>query len=332
MASTAPFRVHIQNPPDDKLFEITTRQWQEACARNPEAAEGVEVSFASDDAGFTAAMPAADAVISWTSEIRKRFPCPAPRLKLIQCTSAGLDRLAPYGWVPPGVWLCNNAGTHSAKAGEFGIMAILMLANHMPLFASCQRKGQWHKAFGSVLAGRTVVIVGVGSLGGGVAQRAKQFDLHVIGVRTSGEPHPHCDRVVADADLDSVLPLADFLVLTMPLTPKTKGMITAARLDLLKPGAGLVNLARGAVIDQDAMIARLESGRLGGAVCDVFVPEPVPPEHRLWTTPNLVMTPHMCADDPNTYNPSTLDIFFRNLTAWRRGARPPNAIDTARGY
>ena len=151
-------------------------------------------------------------------------------------------------------------------------------------------------------------------------------------MRTRAEPHPACTQVVAVADLDQVLPGAEFLVLAAPLTPATKGLLSRARLALLPQGAGLINVGRGGLADQDAVLDALDSGHLGGAVLDVFVPEPLPEGHRVWTTRNLVVTPHISADDPNTYNPLTLDIFFKNLRAYRQGAALPNLFDVARGY
>jgi phosphoglycerate dehydrogenase-like enzyme len=138
--------------------------------------------------------------------------------------------------------------------------------------------------------------------------------------------------VVGTGALDAVLPEADFVLLSLPLTPATRGMFTRARLNRMKSTAGLVNMARGLVIDQDALCDKLDRGELSGAVLDVFVPEPVPAESRLWTTRNLIMTPHVSSDDLATYIPTTLDIFFRNLSCWRRGEALPNAIDPKLGY
>jgi phosphoglycerate dehydrogenase-like enzyme len=129
-----------------------------------------------------------------------------------------------------------------------------------------------------------------------------------------------------------VLPEADVVVLAMPLTPQSEGMFDRRRLSLMKPGAGLVNMARGSVIDQDALADLLEAGKLGGAVIDVTVPEPLPPGHRLWTVPNLTIVPHVSSDDPDTYTPKTLDILLANLAALERGESPPTAIDPARWY
>ena len=134
------------------------------------------------------------------------------------------------------------------------------------------------------------------------------------------------------AGLDRVLPATEFLVLACPLTEATRGLMDRRRLGLLPRGAGLVNIGRGALVDQDALCDLLDGGHLSGAVLDVFTPEPIPPGHRLWTTRNLIISPHTSADDPATYNPRSLDMFFDNLRAWREGRRMPNLFDPARGY
>ena len=260
------------------------------------------------------------------------FPCPAPHLKLLFLTNAGLDRLAPFDWLPPKVALMNNRGTHAAKAGEFGIMSVLMLANRIPAMATNQRAGRWQKLWGSVLSGRRMTIVGLGVLGGAVAEHGRRFGLRVTGVRTSATPHPHCDRVVATTDLDAVLPETDFLVLACPLTEQTRGLLDRRRLGLLPRGTGLVNIGRGDLVDQEAVCDLLDDGHLSGAVLDVFSPEPIPAGHRLWTTPNLIISPHTSADDPATYNAHSLAIFLDNLRAYQAGQPLPNLFDTARGY
>ena len=187
-------------------------------------------------------------------------------------------------------------------------------------------------AAGSVLAGRHVVVVGLGALGGSAAQHARAFGMRVTGVRHTAAPHPGCDTVVGMDGLDAVLDDAEFLFLAPPLTPGTKGLLSRERIARLPKGAGLVNIGRGGLVDQDAVMDALDAGHLGGAVLDVFVPEPVPPGHRLWTTPNLVMTPHVSADDPATYAAASLDIMLANLREIAAGRPPPNLFDPARGY
>jgi glyoxylate/hydroxypyruvate reductase len=129
-----------------------------------------------------------------------------------------------------------------------------------------------------------------------------------------------------------VLPQTEFLVLACPLTDATRGLIDRRRLDMLPRGAGLVNIGRGALIDQDALCDLLDAEKLSGAVLDVFTPEPIPQGHRLWSTRNLIISPHTSVDDPNTYNARSLDLFFDNLRASREGKSMPNLFDPARGY
>jgi glyoxylate/hydroxypyruvate reductase A len=329
-------RIHIQNPENEVLFAVTPAQFQAAQARHPDLG-GLRPSFANDTAGLHAALPEAEVLITWTKVVAKHFPegalpALAPKLRVIFCTSAGLDRLAPFAWLPPDVSLLNNRGTHAAKAGEFGLMALLMLANNIPTFAQDQQKQVWAPRFGSVLAGRTVCVVGLGALGGAVAERAAQFGMNVLGVRSGSAPHPACARVVAQDALDTVLPEAEFLVLACPLTPQTRGLLDRRRLGLLPKGAKVVNIARGPVWDEEALCDVLEAGHLSGAVTDVASQEPLPEGHRLWTAPNLFITPHMSADDPATYNDDSLDILFANLRALRDGQPMPQRVDPKRGY
>jgi glyoxylate/hydroxypyruvate reductase A len=323
-------RIHLQNPIDDKLFHFSRAMWDEAAARTGET--GHSATIGTGPAEFAAAMADAEALVCDAGIVKAWFPCPAPHLKLLFLTNAGLDRLAPFDWLPPGVALMNNRGTHAAKAGEFGIMAVLMLANRIPEMMTHQRAERWQKLWGSVLGGRRMTVVGLGVLGGAVAEHGRRFGLHVTGVRTSATPHPHCDRVVATTDLDAVLPETDFLVLACPLTDQTRGLLDRRRLNLLPRGAGLVNIGRGDLVDQDAVCDLLDNGHLSGAVLDVFTPEPIPAGHRLWTTPNLVVSPHTSADDPATYNRHSLEIFLDNVRAYRAGQPLPNLFDTVRGY
>ncbi len=325
-------RIHVQNLPGDPEFAVTPAQWAAAAARAPDVSAGHDVTFGETPEAFRAAIGEAEALVAQTGAVRRLFPADAPRLKLIYCTAAGLDSLAPFDQFPPGAALLNNRGTHGAKAGEYGIMALLMLAAGVPGFATAQRAGQWAPRHGSVLAGRRVTVAGLGTLGGAVAGQAARFGMRVTGVRTWAEPHPACAEVVALSTLDAVLGDTEFLVLALPLTDATRRVLDRRRIALLRPGAGVVNIGRGALLDQDALCDALDGGHLSGAVLDVFVPEPVPPGHRLWTTPNLLMTPHVSADDPDTYIPLSLDIFFRNLRAYRDGTPLPNWFDTARGY
>jgi glyoxylate/hydroxypyruvate reductase A len=325
-------RIHIQNPIDDPLFLFSHEQWDEAATRAGDIARGHEVTLGDTDDDFAAGMEDAEVLVTEMGVMLRLFPCRAPKLRLIFVTSAGLERLAPYDWLPGNVTLLNNSGTHSRKAGEFGIMAVLMLANGVPQLVTNQRAGTWKKHWGSTVGGRRLTVVGLGGMGAPIASWGRKFGLLVTGVRTAAAPHPDCDAVVTIAELDQVLPTTDYLALAAPLTAATRGMLDRRRLELLPKGAGIVNIGRGALVDQDALCDLLDAGHLSGAVLDVFTPEPIPDGHRLWTTPNVIISPHSSVDEPATYNPVSLDIFFENLRALHDGRPMPNVFDTSRGY
>jgi len=325
-------RIHLQNPDGDPLFDFSRTMWDAAVARAPDIGSGHDVSLGVTPADFIAGMRDAESLVTDASVIKALFPCSAPNLKLLFLTNAGLDKLAPFGWLPPGVVLMNNRGTHAAKSGEFAIMSILMLANRIPTMVTNQRQGAWRKLWGSVLAGRRLTVVGLGTLGGATAEHAARFGMRVTGVRAHPAPHPACEQVIGTDAIDDVLPETEFLVLACPLTDATRGLMTRTRLESLPSGAGVLNIGRGELLDQDALCDLMDQDHLSGAVLDVFTPEPIPPGHRLWSTRNLVISPHTSADDPATYNPHSLDIFLDNLRAWRDGRPLPNRFDIARGY
>ncbi len=324
-------RIHIQNVPDMFGDAVTMDDWVEAAARAGIADGAHDVSHGSTVEEFHAVAPEIEALVTATSATRSLFPADAPRLRLMFCTSAGLDAV-PFDALPPGVQVLNNRGTHGPKAGEYGIMALLMLANYVPALVTQQRAGEWTRRSSTVLAGRRVTVLGLGSLGGAVAEHAARFGMHVTGVRARPAPHPACAQVVGTDQLDAVLPDTEFLVLATPLTDATRTILDRRRIALLPPEAGVINIGRGALVEQDALCDALDAGALCGAVLDVFVPEPVPPGHRLWTTRNLIMTPHVSSDDKLAYNARSLDIFIENLAAFQAGQPLPNLFDRARGY
>ena len=325
-------RIHLQNPANDPLFDFSLAMWDAAAARMGETGAGHGVSVGRSAADFHVALAEAEALVCDASVIKAEFPCQAPRLKLLFVTNAGLDRLSPFGWLPPGAILMNNRGAHAAKAGEFGIMSVLMLASHIPAMVTDQRAGRWRKRWGAVVTHQPLTLIGLGALGGAIARQATALGMEVTGVRARPAPHPHCARVIGTDALDEALTRTRFLVLACPLTQDTRGLIDRRRLALLPQDAGVVNIGRGELMDQDALCDALDTGHLSGAVLDVFVPEPIPEGHRLWTTRNLIVSPHTAADDPATYNPISLDLFLDNLRAFREGRDPPSRFDIARGY
>lgn len=256
----------------------------------------------------------------------------APRLRWIHIIGAGIEPLLPLDWLPPGLVLTNNSGVHVEKMRESAMMALLALNARLPEIVTNQRKARWDAIFTSRISGKTVLVVGLGKMGGAVASAAKVLGVRVIGVRRSGMPHPDVERVVAVDALDSMLPDADFVVLATPLTPQTRHLIDRRRIGLMKKGAGFLNIGRAGSIDHDALVAALGSGALSGAIVDVHDPEPLPGSSPLWGADNLILTPHVTSDDLDQYLPKTYDLVFANAARLLRGEPLLNAVDPALGY
>jgi phosphoglycerate dehydrogenase-like enzyme len=213
-----------------------------------------------------------------------------PRLKVVQTLTAGFDRVRPH--VPVGALLCNARGVHDASTAEWVVGVAVAALRQFPYFATEQAAGRWSYRFTDSLAGKTVLIVGYGSIGQAVDRRLAGFDVDVLRVARSAR-----DGVRAASDLPALLPLADVVILLAPVTPDTIGMVDAAFLAAMKDGALLINAARGVLVVTDALVAEVSSGRLSAAM-DVTDPEPLPPGHPLWSLPNVLITPHIGASTP----------------------------------
>jgi len=322
--------VHVQNDPHQSpVFAVTPERFEAAARRHRPLLRRIVVTYGQDVHAFDVQMKTAEVLIVGHLEPGD-LATRAPALRWIQSTNAGVEDVV--GRVPAGVVLTNASGVHGPKGGEFALTALLMLNHAVPHFATRQRERRWDQRFTSTIGGKTVVVVGLGALGEGVARQARRFGLRVIGIRRSGKPHRLADQVYPPHQMHKALPQADFLVITTPLTAETRGLVGRRDLDLLPRHASVVNLGRGAVLDTTALAEKLARGELGGAVLDVVDREPLPPESPLWTTPNLVITPHCAVDDGLRYIPRCLDIFFDNLRRYLARRPLRNRVDAGRGY
>jgi len=208
-----------------------------------------------------------------------------PKLRLVQLQSAGAEQVIPF--VPPGVTLATARGAHDASVAEWIMSVVLAHLHYLPRFVLAQRAGKWDFTLTGELAGKTVLILGYGSIGAAVGRRLAGFDVDLLAVAR----HPR-SGVSGIAELPALLPRADIVVLLVPVTPATRGMVDAKFLAQLHDGALVVNAARGAIVDTDALLAELSSGRLYAAL-DVTDPEPLPAGHPLWSAPGLILTPHV---------------------------------------
>jgi phosphoglycerate dehydrogenase-like enzyme len=207
------------------------------------------------------------------------------RLRVVQLLSAGAE--AWIGNVPDGVALCDARGVHSSSTSEWAVTAILSYLRDFPYFARKQEAGEWATRFTDELAGKHVLIVGAGAIGEAIAARLAPFEVSVSMMARSARRGVH-----SVAELPELLPAADVVVLIVPLTAATVGMVDADFLSRMRDGALLVNAARGPVVDTEALVVELAKGRLGVAM-DVTDPEPLPPGHPLWSMPNVLLTPHV---------------------------------------
>ena len=335
-------KLHIKNnhagpdtfpstPESESVFTISMEKFKESLKQHAGLAEKLDVFVDWDTDHFEQSMKAAEVLLTWDLPTENLAEV-APRLKWIHCIGAGVEHMCPMDWVPEGVTITNNKGAHADKAGEFALMAVLMLHNKMPTILSNQRQSHWQSLFSTPISGKTVGLVGVGSIGGGAAKQLSKLPVHIIGVTRHGKPHEHVDEMVAMDQLDNVLPRMDYIFVSTPSTPETNGLFDRERLQSLKPGAGIINVGRGSVIDYNAVADLLVSGHLSGAVIDVFEQEPLPADSPLWSAPNFIVTPHVSADDGDNYIPITLDLFFNNMQRYIAGETLLNIVRPELGY
>ena len=235
-------------------------------------------------------------------------------LKYVQLTSAGLDRLPAAKMEAEGVEIRNARGVYSVPMAEYALGGVLEIYKRFPQFRESQTRHAWEKRRDlQELSGKTVCILGCGSIGSECARRFTAFDCSVIGVATARRSQPFFEEVVALEDLDTVLPQADVVVVTIPLTETTRHLLDESRFARMKPGALLVNMARGAIVDTDALLAALKSGHLSGAVLDVFEEEPLGADSELWDLENVLITPHNSFVSDRVQQRMT-QVIFENLT------------------
>ena len=335
-------KIHVKNnhwapgsfPTDaegEKNFTITKEHFAQALNNFPEIKEKVEIFVDWDEDNFKTSMANSDILVAWdfsTINLKKV----APNLKWIHVISAGVEHLHPLDWMFDGLVLTNSSGAHTKKAGEYGLMSILMLQNHMTKIITNQKNNSFVSLFSNPIAGKTVVLVGTGNLGTSMAKLVAPLGVNIIGVNKRGRITEGCSKVISIDKIDTVLPDADFLYLAVPETPETKNLISKERLNMLKPTCGIVNIGRQSVMDYDVLCEKLSNNEIAGAILDVFTHEPIEKNSKLWNIPNLVITPHVSSDDNGNYVKLTLDIFIKNLKLFIENKELSNQVDKKLGY
>ena len=252
----------------------------------------------------------------------------ARRLRWVQVMGAGVDSFldAPF---PPKVILTRLEGVFGPWMTEYTFAWMLWGTQHVESLRTAQRSARWEPIMPRLLRGRTLGLIGLGSTGRTIARAARAFSMRVIGLNRSGRRVPEVERVYRRPGVRELLRASDYVVLAAPLTPESRGIIGEAELRAMRPGAWLLNIGRGALVQEDALLRALRERWIAGAVLDVFLEEPLPPTHPFWEMPNVVVTPHISGpNDPAEIAP----IFNDNLQRFLQGRPLRGRVDLRRGY
>ncbi|MEM8903472.1 MAG: D-2-hydroxyacid dehydrogenase [Actinomycetota bacterium] len=255
----------------------------------------------------------------------------AERLRLLQMTGAGVDSVLPAVGLRDDVAICNAVGIHLPEMAEFVLGMVLSLHLGVPKLVDQQRAHDWSWVLHPALAGRRVVILGTGKIGVGCAELLRAVGLRVDGVSRSGAPVEGFDRVVTVERRLELLDGADIVVVLVPLTSETVGLVGRDELSVLAPGSQLVDVSRGGIVDHDALRWALREGPLAAAALDVFDPEPLPADDPMWDEPNVLITPHVAALS-SAYFDRLVGVLVENVGRLREGRPLINVVDRDRGY
>jgi phosphoglycerate dehydrogenase-like enzyme len=298
-----------------------------------------EVNFTHALTDSEASSVLATADIALASRLSAAMVEAAPRLRWVHSTAAAVGILPLRELAVRGITVTNSRGIQAVPIAEHVMGGLLVLARRFNLMLEAQRERRWiqddltRDAWPWSLYGRKMTIVGFGTIGQEVARRAHAFGMHVTGIRRRLDQPvpPFVDSMVGPGQLNDAVRGADVLVISAPFLAGTDRMIRAEHIALLNPGAIIINVARGKIVDEPAMIAALQDGRLGGAVLDVFEREPLDPASVLWSLPNVVISPHSAGVRPDHWG-EVIDLFSENLRRFQRGEPLLNMVNCDAGY
>jgi phosphoglycerate dehydrogenase-like enzyme len=272
---------------------------------------------------FAQAAPEADVILNWTGsrELLRQVWHTAPHVRWIHSRSAGLDELLFPELAGSRVLVTNARGVFSEILGEFVIGAVLFFAKGFRRMVRSQDAGVWDEFDTVQIAGQTLGVIGFGDIGRAAGRRAEAMGMHVLPLHR-GDPSERKHDLVA---------LSDYILLSAPLTPETRGIIGAPDLSAMKPTAVLINVGRGPLVDEPALVAALREKRIAGAALDVFHAEPLPPGHPFYALDNVLLSAH-CADHTPDWKQRAMQLFLDNFARFRKGEPLRNVVDKPRGY
>ncbi len=276
----------------------------------------------------------AQADVVYVLKMPERMLERTPRLKWIQTISTGVEKILTPEMARSEVVVTNMSGIHEVTIAEFVLMLMLMFVKDAPRSFYQQIEGRWKWFPVDVLTDKTVGIVGLGRIGREVARVSKFFGMHVMATRRSaaiGEENEEVDRLLPRSDLHELLSVSDFVVLALPLTEESRGLIGASELKAMKSSARLINVSRGAIVDESELVQALQEGWIGGAGLDVFTEEPLPADSPLRRMRNVIFSPHVSGDIA-AYDVGAARLFAVNLQRYLEGEHLLNVVDKWRGY
>jgi phosphoglycerate dehydrogenase-like enzyme len=286
---------------------------------------------------FERAAPDADVIFNWSGAlalVREVFLM-APKVRWVHSRSAGLDHVLFPELVESPVPLTNGSGVFSPSLGEFALAAILYFAKDFRRMIRNQIAGRWEQFDITEITGQTVGIVGYGDIGRAVATRVRAMGMRVLAVKRHAPPasnaDPLVDQIYSPDQRAEMISRCDYIVVAAPLTPETRGMISQAEFAAMKPSAVVINVGRGPVIDEDAMLKALTEGRIKGAGLDVFTHEPLPDGHPFYRMETVLLSPH-CADHTADWLDQAMRFFLENFERFRKGEPLRNIVDKKLGY
>jgi phosphoglycerate dehydrogenase-like enzyme len=299
----------------------------------PDGVNFVEGIAAADFAG---SLSGADVILSWGAkrDVMAELLTGAPKLRWIHSRSAGLDGLLFPELVESDVPLTNGRGVFSQSLGEFVIGAVLFFAKDMRRMLRSQKEGRWDQFDVLEIRGQTLGIVGYGDIGRAIAKRAKAMEMKVLAMRRRpelSEGDPYVSEMFGFGQKIDMIERCDYVVSALPLTPETKNFLGAPEFGAMKASAVFMNVGRGPVVDEPALIEALRSGRIEGAALDVFAVEPLPAGHPFYSMENVLMSAH-CADNTAEWLNDAMRFFYENLARFRKGEPLLNIVDKRAGY
>lgn len=315
---------------------VPTTVYEDLIAPVRAAAPGVRlVPYVEEEDGPIAEAARAEAVLRWIAG--KRYAAliaDSPRVRWLHTASAGVDHvLTPAVRARAGLTVTDSGPAFAISIGEFVLMWMLMVAHRLPDLLAQQRDREWKWVTQEELHGQTVGIIGLGPVGRGIAQRCQAMGMRTLGLRRRDAPAPHVDAVLTGKDgINHLLAESDWVIVAAALTDETRALLGAGELARMKPTARLINVARGPLVDEDALIHVLQQGRIAGACLDVFATEPLPGDSPLWSLPNVYVSPHTSPGWTTGLRARQIQLFLDNLRRFLSNEPLEGVVDIARGY